>query len=126
MQENEPLSWEALEFEYSEKKRKVYENICEKLQPDGQNLNLDVLEQISKLLKKNKSIIAICTDCKGSIFQGYKFDYITTSKWGDERPFCSSCINYCKPCDEQYVSETKYQHDDCKTDQDEDSGEDDK
>ncbi len=45
-----------------------------------------------------------------------------TSKWGYERPFCFECVYHCKGCDEDYVSSTSYQHDDC----DQNSSEEDK
>lgn len=38
----------------------------------------------------------------------------STTKWGDERPFCEDCVDYCETCEESFVSSMAYRHEDCK------------
>jgi hypothetical protein len=53
-----------------------------------------------------------------AFLNGSEVEYMETSKWGYERPFCSDCIYHCYSCEEDYVSEMRYLHEDCKTDED--------
>lgn len=82
------------------------------MKSDPNKFEENVLEQVSDLVDKNDIVRAICDDCHAFLNKN-EVEYMDTSKWGYERPFCSNCIYHCKSCDEEYVSDTSYRHDDC-------------
>ena len=54
----------------------------------------------------------ICFEC-GIVLDLKCIKWEATSKWGYERPFCSSCVSVCGRCHETYVRAMEYQHQDC-------------
>lgn len=55
----------------------------------------------------------ICDGCN-RIHIGDAF-YEHTSKWGEDRPFCGKCINWCSACQKTYVDSLAYQHKECES-----------
>jgi len=54
----------------------------------------------------------ICIQC-GIVLPKCRVEWMPTSKWGYERPFCSSCIQTCNTCHARYVQSMEYQHEEC-------------
>ena len=54
----------------------------------------------------------ICWQC-GIVMYAEYFYWMNTSRSGDERPFCPSCVFVCKRCHETFVDAMKDQHISC-------------
>jgi len=54
----------------------------------------------------------VCTQCN-KLVVAQRPDYLETSKWGRERPFCYDCVRYCDECDVYYCDSMAYRHERC-------------
>lgn len=72
----------------------------------------DIIKKLNKKQGKLRISWFVCDSCN-ALNSDEIPRYMATSKWGSERPFCSSCTNYCKECSEYYSNSMSYQHDDC-------------
>ena len=70
-------------------------------------------ETIIYLNKKYKTTDwFVCYSCNKLIIDEHP-TYLDSSKWGEQRSFCSDCYNYCETCKETYSDQMSYRHKDC-------------
>jgi len=79
------------------------------------------IEQLIKELNRREINLFVCHDCQ-KVNMGTP-DYLATSKWGYERPFCYDCVKYCNHCEESYCSNMSYRHEECEQDKGDDQKE---
>src|SRR4051812_45929497 len=74
-----------------------------------------LIQELNDLVEDQKPILCnwfVCEECNELIFD-QQAEYLSTSKWGSERPFCSDCYEICT-CDQSpYAPSMSYMHEDC-------------
>jgi len=107
------MSEKSLKRKRTEQQRDVLVSL---LQKDDELLeNEQVIDFILKIARKKQRPIDFCYGCTEEIFKADKVQYLETSKWGYERPFCENCILECTDprCAQIYCTEMAWKHDDC-------------
>ena len=82
------------------------------LKDEKREYNKNILSSVLELLENDDVPIAICYGCNNSIFSDH-LTCLPTSKWGNERPFCKNCRQYCERCALEYCKEMDYEHSFC-------------
>jgi hypothetical protein len=74
------------------------------------------IRELNTLQKEYKLAWFVCDDCQQLTLcddQSPGDNWLATSKWGYERPFCDACILWCDTCATAYSRALSNYHDDC-------------